>query len=176
MASQGSTRADRGGVDGRGSGGGGSGKGGVKVFPHQKSSRKVPAPRPPSRWSRMRNLWQMPLLVFSLALFGVAAWLFIDPKPGLSIDQKIDVARDYLSQLRPEAALEQLNLLLAKEKLEKDREAEIHLLLAESLELAEAEEDEHSGESSADYRADADRHRGWGQADGGDESAAGGEL
>lgn len=132
MASQGSTRADR----GDGSSAGGAGKGGVKVLPHNKSSRKAP-PKPPSRWSRMRNLWQMPLLVFSLALFGVAAWLFIDPKPGLSIDQKIDVARTYLAQMRPEAALEQLNLLLAKEKLEKDREAEIHLLLAEALELGQ---------------------------------------
>jgi tetratricopeptide (TPR) repeat protein len=79
----------------------------------------------------------MPLLVCSLALFGVAAWLFIDPKPGLSVDQKIDVARTYIAQLRPEAALEQLNRLLEKEKLEKDREAEIHLLLAEALELGQ---------------------------------------
>ncbi len=131
MASQGSTRAERGGIDG-----GTAGKGGVKVFPHQKT-RKTPAPKPPSRWSRLRNLWQLPLLVFSLALFGVAAWLFIDPKPGLSIDQKIDVARTYIAQLRPEAALEHLNRLLEKEKLEKDRESEIHLLLAEALELGQ---------------------------------------
>jgi hypothetical protein len=93
-----------------------------------------PLPPRPSQWSRLRNLWQLPLLIFSVALFGVAAWLFIDPKPGLSIDQKIEVARTLLAQTRPEAAIEQLNRLLAKEKLEKDREAEIHLLLAESLE------------------------------------------
>jgi tetratricopeptide (TPR) repeat protein len=79
----------------------------------------------------------MPLLIVSLVLFGVAAWLFIDPKPGLSIDQKIDVARQLIAQIRPEAAIEQLNTLLAKERLEKDREAEIHLLLAEALELGQ---------------------------------------
>lgn len=90
-----------------------------------------------SRWTRLHDLWQAPLLIFSVVLFGAAAWLFIDPKPGLSIDQKIDVARTLLGQTRPEAAIEQLNRLLAKEKLEKDREAEIHLLLAESLELGQ---------------------------------------
>src|SRR6185369_5474320 len=70
-----------------------------------------------SRWTRLHDLWQAPLLIFSVALFGAAAWLFIDPKPGLSIDQKIDVARALLAQTRPEAAIEQLNRLLAKEKL-----------------------------------------------------------
>ena len=61
----------------------------------------------------------MPLLVFSVVLFGVAAWLFIDPKPGLTIDQKIETAAEFLRQERPEAAIEYLNRLLAKEKLEK---------------------------------------------------------
>src|SRR5258706_15937111 len=88
----------------------------------------------PSRWTRMNDLWQAPLLIVSVGLFGAAAWLFIDPKPGLSIDQKIEVARTFLAQSRPEAAIEQLNRLLDKERLERDREAEIHLLLAESLE------------------------------------------
>lgn len=89
------------------------------------------------RWGKLRDLWQLPLLVFSLALFGVAAWLFIDPKPGLSIDQKIEGARTYLAQVRPEAAIEHLNRILAKDKLEKEREAEVHLLLAEALELGQ---------------------------------------
>jgi tetratricopeptide (TPR) repeat protein len=92
---------------------------------------------PPAQWGRLRDLWQLPLLVISVALFGVAAWMFIDPKPGLSIEQKIEVARTLIGQVRPEAAIEQLNRLLAKEKLEKVREAEIHLLLAESLELGQ---------------------------------------
>jgi len=91
-------------------------------------------PAMPSRWSRLGQLWQMPLLVFSVVLFGAAAWLFIDPKPGLSIDQKIEVVRTLLNQARPEAAIEQCNLLLNKERLEGSREAEIHLLLAEALE------------------------------------------
>jgi tetratricopeptide (TPR) repeat protein len=90
-----------------------------------------------SRWSRLADLWQMPLLLLSVGLFAAAAWLFIDPKPGLSIDQKIEAARTLITQVRPEAAIEQLNHLLSKEKLEKDREAEIHLLLAEALELGQ---------------------------------------
>lgn len=90
-----------------------------------------------NRWGRLRELWQLPLLVFSLALFGVAAWLFIDPKPGLSVDQKIEVARTYLRQVRPEAAIEHLNRILARDKLEKEREAEVHLLLAEALDLGQ---------------------------------------
>jgi tetratricopeptide (TPR) repeat protein len=97
-------------------------------------SPKLPKAKAVASWGKLRNLWQLPLLVFSLGLFGVAAWLFIDPKPGLSIDQKIEAGRTLLTQVRPEAAIEHLNGLLAKEKLEKDREAEIHLLLAEALE------------------------------------------
>jgi len=87
--------------------------------------------------SRVTHLWQFPLLLFSLGLFGYAAYLFIDPKPGLSIDQKIDVARSLLKKERPEAAIEQLNKLLNTEKLERDREGEIHLLLAEGLEMGQ---------------------------------------
>ena len=128
MAAQASTRADR-----------SAGAPGKTSSP---KSSKSPAPKPAlpkrsSNWGKLRNLWQLPLLVFSLALFGAAAWLFIDPKPGLSIDQKIEVARTFINQSRSEAAFEQLNRLLAKEKLEKDREAEIHLLLAEALELGQ---------------------------------------
>src|SRR3954454_17259985 len=92
---------------------------------------------PGARWGRLGDLWQAPLLLVSVALFAVAAWLFIDPKPGLSVDQKTDVARELLRQNRPEAAIEQLNRILAREKLEKDREAEVHLLLAESLEVGQ---------------------------------------
>ena len=87
--------------------------------------------------ARVARLWQMPLLVLSVVLFGVAAWLFIDPKPGLTIDQKIEAAATFLKQERPEAAIEYLNRLLAKENLERDREAEIRLLLAEGLSQAQ---------------------------------------
>lgn len=85
----------------------------------------------------MGQLWQLPLLLVSLGLFGYAAYLFIDPKPGLTIDQKIDIARTYLRQERPEAALEQLNRLLSKERLEPQKAGEVHLLIAESLEAGQ---------------------------------------
>lgn len=93
-----------------------------------------PVSRPSSSLSR---LWQIPLLLVSLGLFGYAAYLFIDPQPGLTIDQKIDVARTYVKYERPEAAIQQLNKLLKTEKLERDKEASIHLMLAESLEAAQ---------------------------------------
>jgi tetratricopeptide (TPR) repeat protein len=92
-----------------------------------------------SRSSRrpVSQLWQLPLLLISLAVFGYAAYLFIDPQPGLTVAQKIDVARGYLRHERPEAAIEQLNRLLSTEKLVRSDEATIHLLLAESLEAGQ---------------------------------------
>lgn len=80
------------------------------------------------------QLWQVPTLLVSLGLFLYAAYLFINPAPGATIDQKIAVARDYLKQSRPDAAREQLNKILASEKLTPDREAACHLMLAQSLE------------------------------------------
>src|SRR5689334_12923555 len=83
---------------------------------------------------RLAQLWQLPLLLLSLGLFGYAAYLFIDPKPGPTIDQKIGIARTYLGQERPEAAIEQLNKILNNEKLSPENEGKVHLMLAESFE------------------------------------------
>ena len=79
----------------------------------------------------------MPLLLLSLGLFAYAAYLFIDPKPGLSVEQRIDGARGFLRAGRPDAAVDQLNKLLASEKLALPNEARVRLLLAESLEAAQ---------------------------------------
>lgn len=87
--------------------------------------------------SRLAHLWQAPLLLVSIGLFGTAAYLFINPGGGLTIDQKIEVARIYLRYNRPEAALDQLNKLITTEKLSPQSEAKIHLLLGESLEAAQ---------------------------------------
>ena len=87
--------------------------------------------------SSLAHLWQAPLLLLSLGLFGYAAYLFIDPQPGLTIAQKIDIARVYLKNERPEAAIEQLNRLLTTEKLPRENEADIHLMLAEGIESAQ---------------------------------------
>jgi tetratricopeptide (TPR) repeat protein len=86
---------------------------------------------------RLAQLWQFPLLILSLGMFAVAAYLFIDPKPGLSINQKIDVARTYLDNGRWDAAMAQLNKLLISEKLEAKNQGRIHLMLAESLEMGQ---------------------------------------
>jgi len=87
--------------------------------------------------SRLQQLWQFPLLVLALGLFGYAAYLFIDPRPGLSIRQRINLSEDLLKHDRPEAAIEELNGLLAEPKLPIDDEAEIHLLLAQSLDAGQ---------------------------------------
>jgi tetratricopeptide (TPR) repeat protein len=88
-------------------------------------------------YPRLARLWQLPLLLLSLALFGASAYLFINPAPALTIDQKIDLARTFLKFNRPEAALDQLNKLITTEKLSPQNEARIHMMLAESLEDAQ---------------------------------------
>src|SRR4051812_4120632 len=94
-------------------------------------------PSPHSATSPVRQLWQLPLLLVSLCLFTYAAYLFIAPRRGLSIDQKVDVARLYLKNERPEAALNQLNKIITTEKLDRDHEATVHLLLAQSIDAAQ---------------------------------------
>jgi tetratricopeptide (TPR) repeat protein len=79
------------------------------------------------------ELWQLPLFLLSISLFAYAAYLFIDPHAGPTIDQKIDVARQLLKADRPEAAVNQLNTILTAEKLDRDHEATVHLLLAQSV-------------------------------------------
>src|SRR3954462_2986433 len=87
--------------------------------------------------SRLARLWQLPLFLLSVGLFAYAAYLFIDPKPGLTIEQKIDSARTYLKFDRPEAAIAQLNKLLGGEKLTLENESKIHLMLAQAIEAGQ---------------------------------------
>ena len=84
--------------------------------------------------SRLGQLWQAPLLLFSLGLFAYAAYLFIDPQPGPTVEQKIAAAQTYLDQDRPDAAIERLNDLLQASTLTDPQRADVHLLLAKSLE------------------------------------------
>ena len=102
-------------------------------------SSRTAATHRPQRSLAPSQSWQLPLLLFSLALFGYAAYLFIDPKPGPSVDERIESARVYLRQDRGEAAIEVLNKLLKTEKLAKDKQGTVHLLLAKSLEAGQAE-------------------------------------
>jgi tetratricopeptide (TPR) repeat protein len=88
----------------------------------------------PSRYS---DLWQFPLLLVALTLFGVAAYLFIDPKAGPTLEQRLAEARRLLEQERPEAALDGLNSILRTEKLDAPTQGTIHLMIAESLEMAQ---------------------------------------
>jgi len=92
------------------------------------------ASRSPQRFSQ---LWQLPLFILSIALFVYAGYLFINPGPGATIDQKIAVAQNYLQQDRPDAALQQLSRILDTEKPEQAAEGQIHLLIAQALESAQ---------------------------------------
>ncbi len=86
---------------------------------------------------RLSQLWQMPLLVVSLGLFAYAAYLFIDPKPGVTLSHRIEIVELLLTNGRADAALEHGNKLLASGQLKAEDEARVHLLLAEALELAQ---------------------------------------
>jgi tetratricopeptide (TPR) repeat protein len=79
------------------------------------------------------QLWQLPALIASVGLFAYAAYLFIDPKKGPSVDERINAARVCIKAERPEAAIDQLNAILANQKLDGDHEAAIHMLLGQSL-------------------------------------------
>jgi tetratricopeptide (TPR) repeat protein len=91
--------------------------------------------RPAAR--RFSQLWQLPLFILSLGLFIYAGFLFINPGPGATIDQKIAVAQDYLKQNRPDAALQQLSRILDSEKPEPAKEGTIHMLIAAALEAGQ---------------------------------------
>jgi tetratricopeptide (TPR) repeat protein len=91
------------------------------------------------RFSQLSRLWQLPLLLISLGLFGYAAYVFIDPHAGISIDDKIDIARLYLRHERPTAAIDQLNKILTTEKLDTEHEGSVHLLLAQSIDAAQGQ-------------------------------------
>jgi len=82
---------------------------------------------------RPSQLWQVPLLIFSVGLFAVAGYFFVHPYRAPTFEDKIAVARHYLEQERPDAALEQLNRMLQVETLSQAQEAIVHLVLAESL-------------------------------------------
>src|SRR6478672_11152163 len=92
---------------------------------------------------QLAQLWQLPLLLLSLSLFGYAAYLFIDPQPGLSTDQKLEIARKYLDNERPKASLELLNKVLTGDKLDPERQGRVHIMLAESLDQAQKQQKLH---------------------------------
>ncbi len=108
---------------------------GVRIGPTRVGEGKdaMATPRPTGPSAGLSQLWQVPLLAVSVGLFGFAAYLFIDPHAGPSIDQKVDVARRMLKAERPEAAINALNRILLAEKLDRDHEAIVHLLLGQSL-------------------------------------------
>lgn len=86
---------------------------------------------PPAAVS-LAGLWQMPLLIVSLGLFTLAAYLFIDPAPGPGFREQIERARREIRNERYDAAIGRLNDLIAARP-EASDEAEARLLIAEAL-------------------------------------------
>jgi tetratricopeptide (TPR) repeat protein len=86
---------------------------------------------------RLSQLWQAPLLLLSLGLFVYAAYLFIDPKAGPTVEERLAGARNYVKFGRAEAGIEQLNKLLDGGKLTREQEATVHLDLAAALDGAQ---------------------------------------
>ncbi len=78
------------------------------------------------------NLWQMPLLVVSLGLFTLAAYLFIDPQPAPTFQKQLAKAQRDLDAERYDAAVGQLGDLLQVGG-EPQQEAGVRLMLAEAL-------------------------------------------
>src|SRR5690349_13246109 len=87
-----------------------------------------------ARRRRVSHLWQLPLLIVSMAVFACAAYLFVDARPGITLSQKLAGPRQMLKLDRPDAAAEQLERLLAAERLPDEQAAQVHLLLAEAVE------------------------------------------
>jgi tetratricopeptide (TPR) repeat protein len=75
----------------------------------------------------------------SLGLFGYAAYLFIDPKTGPTVAEKIVDARNFVKVGRAEAGIEHLNKLLDSGKLDREQESQVHLALAAALDAAQKE-------------------------------------
>lgn len=85
--------------------------------------------------SSVTQLWQMPLLLLSLGLFCYAAYLLWDPKPGPTVEDRLADARLLLNAERPEAATEWLKKLMTTDGLTPAQQGQIHLMLAEALEM-----------------------------------------
>lgn len=86
---------------------------------------------------RLSQLWQLPLLLLSLALFAYAAWLLIDPQPGPTFDDRMASIRQLLRLERPSLAIEQLNRLLQMDRLTPQQRGQVHLALAEAVYLGQ---------------------------------------
>lgn len=86
----------------------------------------------PQSRSFIGNLWQMPLLVVSLGLFTLVAYLFIDPQPAPTLQRQLAIAQRDIDSERFDAAIGLLNDLLATRP-EPAEEGTIRLLLAEAL-------------------------------------------
>ena len=86
------------------------------------------------------QLWQVPLLLVSLGLFGYAGYLLIDPQPKATFAQKFETAEAFVRAQRPAAAVEQLNKLITGDDLLPPQSAKVHLAMSRALEQYQQQE------------------------------------
>src|SRR5438045_3425306 len=87
---------------------------------------------------RLSHLWQLPLFAVALIVFLAATCLYVDGRPVIELNQKLSVARTLLKNDRPDAAAEFVSRLMEiPQALPPQREGNVHLLLAESLDAAQ---------------------------------------
>ena len=86
------------------------------------------------RANPIAGLWQMPLLLLSLGLFTLAAYLFIDPSGGPGVAEQLERARRDVRGERYDAAVGRMNDLLAA-GVEGQDQAAARLIVAEALDL-----------------------------------------
>lgn len=122
------------------------------------------------------QVWQVPLLVLALGAFGYAVYVFSDPGPGPTVEEKLEGARGLMRFERPEEAIAALSRVLSKDRPSGALEGETRLLLAEALELGQRlrqvdlpENHESIVEQSRlgqfeGGRMTADRYRRWGRS------------
>lgn len=79
------------------------------------------------------RLWQWPLLIVAIALFGYASFLFVDPGKRADVPRFLSIASSYIDHDRPEAAVAVLNQLQQLGELTESERARLHLLTAEAI-------------------------------------------
>ena len=93
----------------------------------------------------LSRLWQLPLLVFSLAVFAYAAWLLVRPAPAPTVGQRLAAAQDMIRKGRSDAAAAQINVIF-QEAMTPQQEGAARMLLAQAMDLTRVRDRQDSPE------------------------------
>lgn len=97
--------------------------------------------------ARAGQLWQLPLLLFSISLFLYAVNLAVNSRAGATVEQQLALAANYLNQDRNEPASDLLKKLINSEKLSSAQEGAAYMLLGQSIQQALAQNGRNGPES-----------------------------